>query len=173
MDSDKTLNCNGTYSSSYTDVEWSLPTGTTCSSSTYWSNPNRAFDGTYPSASANYCTTIASNRKGYIEVTLPQPVYLTSYTYYGWRGSAVGWTPIECYKVENDIETMICDGGNIPGISSKSYYDNTVTFDPVLVSVIRFYNNAVNQYSHYISEIQASGYIRTPNYTYYWDKSVS
>ena len=185
MNSDKTLTCNGAYSTSTTDVAWSRPNLNSNGSvggssfacyadSEYGSNyAYKAFDGS--NATVDYWTSTTSAFPHYIVFYSPTAIKVSSLTIYNRASGYYAPKDYTLYGSDNGSSwTYLTSGTNTVSSGGANWY-----VYPSTSSYYKYYKfevtSHINGSSTYVAigEIYISAVYQQESYTYYWNKSVT
>lgn len=185
MDSDKTLTCTGTYSTSTTDVAWSRPNlnsngsvgGSSCACYADGEGSNnpayKAFDGS--NATADYWVSTTSAFPHYIVFYTPTAIKLSSLTIYN---RAQGYYAPKDYTLyasnSNGSWTSIASGTNTVsgGGASWSIYPSTSSYYKYFKLNVTSHINGSSTYVA-IGEIDFNAVYEQTSYTYYWNTTIT
>lgn len=183
MNSDKTLNCVGTYDETTVEQAWSNPIMTSdqtpggsvfaaFADSSYSTRlPYKIFDG--QSATVGYIWQSVGSLPHYIGFYNPTPIRITSLTFNWYRAASGYYSPLTAnIQASNDGTTYT----TLQTITNSTNPSSTTltNYSSVGYKYYRVYGtdgSVANTYA--CAECSASGYTQVSSYTYYWQTTIT
>lgn len=190
MDDNKTLICNGTYSTISTDVSWSQPT---LSSNGTWGSSNFAVkaDSEYSSSRATWKAFNGNGTTDWWSANTKNTYPINIYMYIS---TAVKITKLLIYNSNNSSQHNVTffSAGTLDYSSNGSSWSSACSWTNSISATAASWtiSNSSNIYAKYwrlhatagtaygttnqgLSEIYITAYKQTTSYNYYWNKTIS